>query len=150
MKMYVKVDAKIPWRSFPQIYGFIDKSVLATILQTCNNTDIPPTPKRKAVIIILIEIFLHAIQEIVFIPFVISKKPVTKGAIKLVSILIMLNIGERIFTIIKIIPLDFKIDIITEKRTIKPPINKIVEILEVKLLEIISPKLEKLTVFLVE
>ena len=35
------------------IYIFIDKSVIATILETCNNIDIPPNPSKKAEIIIL-------------------------------------------------------------------------------------------------
>lgn len=43
------------------------------ILKTCSNTDIPPKPSKKAVNIILIEIFLQAILEIELIPFVIPK-----------------------------------------------------------------------------
>lgn len=56
------------------------------ILKTCSNTDIPPKPSKKAVNIILIEIFLQAILEIELIPFVISKNPEINGAAKEKSI----------------------------------------------------------------
>ena len=65
----------------------IDKSVLETILQTCNKIEIPPNPSKKLVKIILIEISLIAMLEIKEIPLVISKKPVKRGVIKLVLIL---------------------------------------------------------------
>ena len=39
--------------SFPNTYGFIDKSVLAIVLQTWSKTDNPPSPKRKEANIIL-------------------------------------------------------------------------------------------------
>ena len=46
-------------------------------------------------------------------------------------------------------PLAFKIEIMLEKTTTNPPINKIVEMLFVILLPKISPKLEKDTLELV-
>lgn len=39
--------ANIPCKNFPITYFFIDKSVFATILETCNNIDIPPNPSKK-------------------------------------------------------------------------------------------------------
>lgn len=135
----------IPCKIFPYKYGFIDKSVLEVILNTCKKIEIPPKPSKNDVNRILIEIFLQAILEIIWIPFVISNKPVRNPCTKVVSILKKLNTGEIAKLVIEIIPLAFKIDIILEKITINPPIRKIVEILLVILWAIISPKLEKVT-----
>ena len=113
------------------------------ILSTCNKTEIPPKPSKKAVINILIESFLQAILEILLIPFVISKNPVNNGSIKEGEICIELNNGVAIISIIRVIPLDFRIEIIEEKITTNPPITKIDFILLTILSDKISPKLEK-------
>lgn len=55
------------------------------MLQTCNKTDIPPKPSKKAEIIMFIESLLEAMQEIELMPFVISKKPLIRGEAKVVS-----------------------------------------------------------------
>ena len=55
------------------------------MLQTCNKTDIPPKPSKKAEIIMFIESLLEAMQEIELMPFVISKKPLISGVAKAVS-----------------------------------------------------------------
>ena len=133
----------IPCNSFPKIYGLIDKSLLEVILSTCNKTETPPKPSKKAVINMLIESFLQAILEIVLIPFVISKKPVNSGSIKEGEICIKLKNGVAMISIICVMPLDFKIEIIEEKMTTNPPITKIDFILLIILSDKISPKLEK-------
>ena len=132
------------------MYGFIDKSVFEVILNTCRKTEIPPKPRRKAAKIILIESFLHAIEEIILIPFVISNKPVINPLAKVISILKNLKIGLTRFTILFRIPLAFNIDIMLEKITIKPPIIRIVEILFVMLSDSISPRLDIFTKVLVD
>lgn len=89
----------------------------------------------------LIETFFRGIAEIVKIPLVISTIPKKKlstnsdGTCK--------RFSKGFNTSIKL--LCFKIEIITEKITINPPIFKIVEIELVILLLIISPKLDKQT-----
>ena len=113
------------------------------ILSTCNITEIPPKPSKKAVINILIEIFLQAILEILLIPFVISKNPVNIGSIKEGEICIKLKNGVAVISIICVIPLDFKIEMMEEKMTTNPPITKIDFILLTILSDKISPKLEK-------
>ena len=115
------------------------------MLSTCKSTEIPPKPRRNAVKIKLIESFLQGIPEITFIPFVISKKPLTIGEIKLVSIFKMLNKGDKQVESICNIPLAFKIEITHENTTTKPPIRRIVEILLVILFAKISPRFEKET-----
>ena len=116
---------------------------MEVILSTCNKTEIPPKPSKKAVINILIESFLQAILEIVLIPFVISKNPVNSGSIKEGEICIKLKNGVAMISIMCVIPLDFKIEIIEEKMTTNPPITKIDFILLTILSDKISPKLEK-------
>ena len=113
------------------------------ILSTCNKTDIPPKPSKNDVINILIESFLQAILEMVLIPFVISKNPVNSGSIKEGEICIKLKNGVAMISIICVIPLDFKIEMIEEKMTTNPPITKIDFILLTILSDKISPKLEK-------
>lgn len=83
----------MPCRSFPKIYGFIERSDLEVILQTCNNTDIPPNPSRNAVKIIFNDISLIFIKEINEIPFVISKIPVNRGTINEDGICKISNMG---------------------------------------------------------
>ena len=65
------------------------------------------------------------IEEIICIPFVISNIPVINGEINIVGMCINLKNGESIKTNIFNILLEFKIEIKTENRTIKPPIIKI-------------------------
>ena len=89
------------------------------------------------------ESFLQAILEIVLIPFVISKNPVNSGSIKEGEICIKLKNGVAMISIICVIPLDFKIEIIEEKITTNPPITKIDFILLMILSDRISPKLDK-------
>ena len=77
------------------------------------------------------------------IPFVISKNPVNSGSIKDGEICIKLKNGVAMISIICVIPLDFKIEIIEEKITTNPPITKIDFILLIILSDKTSPKLEK-------
>ena len=63
-----------------------------------------------------------------FIPFVISKNPVNKGVINWVSICKKLKKGNSKIDKLCNMPLVVNIDMMLEKITIKPPINKIVEI----------------------
>ena len=121
----------------------MDKSLLEVILSTCNKTEIPPKPSKNEVINILIESFLQAILEILLIPLVISKNPVNSGSIKEGETCIKLKNGVAMISIICVIPLDFKIEIIEEKMTTNPPITKIDFILLTILSDKISPKLEK-------
>ena len=105
----------------------------------------PPKPNKKAVKRMFIESFLQAMLEIVFIPLVISRNPLRRGAIKDVLIFSKLNKGESNKLTPFKIPLDFRIEIILEKITTNPPIRKIVETLLVILLAKTSPKLLKET-----
>ena len=73
---------------------------------------------------IFIEIFLQAIEDIVFIPLVISKNPVKSPWIKLVSMFKTLNIGDIIVVRLAKIPLAFKIEIMLEKITTNPTNQK--------------------------
>ena len=36
-----------PCNNLPYIYGFIDKSVFETMLNTCKNIDNPPKPRKR-------------------------------------------------------------------------------------------------------
>ena len=121
----------------------MDKSLFEVILSTCSKTEIPPNPSKKAVIKILIESFLQVILEMLLIPFVISKNPVNRGSIKEGEICIKLKNGVAMISIICVIPLDFKIEIIEEKMTTNPPISKIDFMLLIILSDKISPKLDK-------
>ena len=97
------------------------------------------------------ENFLQAILEIILIPLVISKNPLKRGDMKLVSISKKLNKGEKVIVTRFSNPLAFTIEMILEKITTNPPIKTIVEILLVILSANTSPKLEKETkVFLFE
>ena len=88
----------------------------------------PPKPSRKAVKMIFREIFLSLINEIILIPFVISNIPLNIEDIISEGILKVLHIGKNTVQIKFVIPLTFKIDIITENKTTKPPIIRMVEI----------------------
>ena len=88
----------------------------------------PPKPSRKAVKMIFKEIFLSLTKEIILIPFVISNIPLNIEDIISEGILKVLHIGENTVQIKFVIPLTFKIDIITENKTTKPPIIRMVEI----------------------
>ena len=116
------------------------------MLSTCNKTEIPPNPSKNAANSIFIVIAFICIPEIREIPLVISSIPVKKGEIKLVGICNKLNAGISIFENIPKILLVFNIEIITENRTTKPPIKRIVEGAFFMLIAIISPKLENVTV----
>ena len=76
------------------------------------------------------------------IPLVISKMPVINGTINSYGTESKLNNGDTRFEIVIIIWLAFKIEIITEKRTINPPIIIIVFVAEEILSDMISPKCE--------
>ena len=125
----------------------MDKSLLEVMLRTCNKTEMPPNPSKNAVIMILIESFLQAILEIVLMPLVISKKHVKIGPIKEVSMCIQSKNGLNNNSIICVIPLAFKIEIIEEKMTTNPPITKMDFMLLTILSDKISPKLEKVARF---
>ena len=113
------------------------------ILSTCKNTEIPPVPSKNAVRIIFIEIIFIGMLEIKEIPFVISKKPVSKGAINEVGMCKNSKQGTNINVSRSINPLVLKIDIITEKSTTNPPIIIIVEVaLEIEF-AIASPRFAK-------
>ena len=79
--------------NFPKIYGLIDKSVFEIVLQTCSKTEMPPNPRRKEAIIILIESFFSGILQTIFKPLVSSKIPAIKPVEKLSGICNKLNIG---------------------------------------------------------
>ena len=120
------------------------------MLNTCKNTEIPPKPSRNAVITRLIERFLLLIDEIVWIPFVISNNPVNIPDIKFGSMCKILKIGVMLVHNIFNIPLALSMEMILENITTKPPINKIVEMLFVILSARISPKLAKLALLLLD
>lgn len=126
------------------MYGFMEISVLEVKLYTCKITEIPPKPKIKAQIIILKEIFLIGIELICWSPLVISKNPFIIPWAKSGVILKILKIGlSNVCT--KLIRYDLlKIDIITEKNTMKPPILRIVKIEFLIEEDNISPILEEL------
>ena len=84
------------------------------MLKTCNKTDKPPKPSKKAVIIILTEIALKLILEIELIPLVISSKPVRIPEIKELSICKKSKIGVNIKTKLCKMLLAFKIEIMLE------------------------------------
>ena len=82
----VYIPAKIPCIHLPTKYFFIDKSVLATMLNTWRKTEKPPSPSKKAHRITFCEIAFILILEINFTPFVSSRIPETRGVAKLKSI----------------------------------------------------------------
>ena len=127
------------------MYGFIDKSDFETMLSTWSITEIPPSPKRNAVKIMFIDICFIFIEAIWLIPFVISKNPVKSALEILGEISNKLLIGSNITEITFVIPDVFKIDTITENKTINPPIIRIVEVEDFMLSPKISPKFLKLT-----
>ncbi len=77
------------------MYGFIEMSDLEVMLQTCNKTERPPKPSRKAVKIIFIEIAFICMLDIKEIPFVISKSPVNRGVMKVGDICNVSNTGSN-------------------------------------------------------
>lgn len=126
MKIYVYVAAIIPWRSFPTIYFFMERSVFETILKTWSNTEIPPKPSKKAHNIIFTEILLVAIDVISETPFVSSIIPDIIGLANVIGILSNFKMGYKIYDIASNILLLFNIDISTENITTNPPIIIIV------------------------
>lgn len=120
----------------------MDKSDFETMLKTWSKTESPPEPSRNAVIIMLVEIFFSFIKDTILIPLVISKSPVKIDAITWEGRFNHLQIGSNIMQTKVVIPLTFKIEIITENKTTKPPIIRIVEIADWILEPKISPKFD--------
>ena len=112
------------------------------MLNTWKKIESPPIPSKNDVKIRLIEIALILILDIKTIPFVISNSPVNIGAINSGEMFIKLKKGVYVFTINSNRWLDFSIEMITEKSTMKPPIRRIVDILFVILVLNISPRLD--------
>ena len=77
--------ANIPCKNLPMKYFFIDKSVFATMLKTCNSTERPPKPSKNAHKITFWEIALICMFAIKFTPFVNSSIPDNSGFAKLKS-----------------------------------------------------------------
>ena len=119
----------------------IDKSDFDIILKTWR-TEKPPNPSKKAHKIIWWEIILLLKEHVKLIPFVSSINPVINDLDKLRSILNDLKRGFISVHTKSIILLSFKIDIITEKSTTKPPTIVTVNIAFFMLLPNISPRLE--------
>lgn len=124
-------------------YGEMDISVLEITLATCNKTEIPPNPNKKAVKIILIEIALLGIKDNRLIPFVISKIPTEIALENLLSIPKKSKIYPIELENILIIWLFSNIETITENSMINPPIKRTVEVAFFILFPNISPKSEK-------
>ena len=137
-----------PCNNLPYIYGFIDKSVFETMLNTCKNIDNPPKPSKRDVSMILIDSSFMDIDAINDIPFVISKRPFINGAIKKVGILMSLKIGENINVKRFNNLLDLSIEIITENNTTNPPIIIILDIEEETELDRTSPIFDTFILFL--
>ena len=74
------------------------------------------------------EMFFSLIREIILIPFVISKNPVKTEEIIFEGIPKKWQTGVVKMQTNLVIPLTFKIEIITENNTTNPPIIRIVEI----------------------
>ncbi len=120
----------------------MDKSVFETMLNTCKKTENPPKPSKKDVSIMLIDIVFMDIDVINDIPFVISRKPVNKGAMKEDGMFIKLKIGEKIRVNKFNNLLDLNIEIITENIITNPPIIMILDIEEEIELDKTSPKFD--------
>ena len=130
--------------NLPRIYGFIDKSVFAIVLQTCNNIDIPPRPRRKEAIIMFIDKFFSGMLHIIFKPFVNSRIPEMKPVQNVEGICSKLKICCKLFDNICNNWLACIIEIITENSTTNPPIKRIVFIELEMLFPMIPPKFERL------
>ena len=74
------------------------------------------------------EIFLSFIKETILIPLVISKRPVKTEAIIFDGMPKKRQTGSSKIHTKSVIPLTFKMEIITENKTTNPPIMRIVEI----------------------
>ena len=111
--------------------------------------EIPPKPNKNAQIIILVDMHLFGIEAIEQIPFVSSSIPVIVPSEKLFDMPNTFKNGDKVFPNISKILLLFKIDIITEKRTINPPIKKIEFIAEIILVDSISPSELKVILLLI-
>lgn len=112
------------------------------MLSICNAIEIPPKPNRKAHNIMFNESEVLGIRAILQTPFVNSTIPVIIPSEKVVGIFNRFRIGDMISVAILKKPLFLRMDIITEKRTIKPPIKNIVFIEFIIELDRTSPKLE--------
>ena len=102
----------------------MDKSDLEIILQTWNNTEIPPNPRAKAQNNIFKVIFLEWTEQIIAKPFVSSNNPISNPLKYEISILKKLAKGEKINIIKSIKWLLVNTEITTAKKTMKPPIIK--------------------------
>lgn len=120
----------------------MDKSDFETMLKTWSKIESPPNPSRKAVTIMFVEIFFSFIKDTMLIPLVISKIPVNTDAIIWEGRFKNVQTGLSKIQTKSVIPLTFKIEIITENKTIKPPIIRIVEIADWMLEPSTSPKFE--------
>ena len=129
--------------NFPNIYGFIDKSVFAIVLQTWSKTDNPPRPRRKEDRIMLYDRCFSGRLQIIFKPFVNSKMPEMKPVVNFSGICRKLNIGLNKFVRTFKSWLFCRIEIITENKTTNPPINKIVLMEFVMLFPITPPKFDR-------
>lgn len=123
------------------IYGFIEISDVEVIDKTCSKMDIPPKPRRKAQIVIFIDILLIGILDIIDTPLVSSTIPDKVPFINSVGIWRIENIGDtNVPNILRIFEL-FNIDIMTLKSITKPPIITTVLTDDIILLCKILPKL---------
>ena len=118
-------------------------SVWEVILNTCNPIDIPPKPNRKEQRMVVIETFFVIILHTCFTPLVSSNIPVIKGLPKQESIPNQENTGARMIWIPSNKWVLLQIEIMTENKTMNPPIITTVWILSVMVLDKIVPKLEK-------
>ena len=84
-------------------------------------------PSKKAVIIMFKDMFFSFIADTILIPLVISKMPVKIEAEIFDGMPRKLQMGSSKIHTKFVIPLTFRIEIITEKSTTKPPIISIVD-----------------------
>lgn len=122
----------------------MERSDFEIMLKTCNNTEIPPKPSINAHNTIFTEMLFVAIDVISEIPFVSSIIPDIIGLANEKPRLSNFKIGYNMYDTISNILLLFKIDIITENITTKPPIIIIVLLDSKMASERIEPKFLKL------
>ena len=132
------------------MYGLMEILAFDVMLRIWSIIEIPPKPNKNEQIIIFVDMHLLGIEAIEQIPFVSSNIPVITPSEKLFDMPNTFNNGDKVFPNISKILLLFKIDIITEKRTINPPIRNIVFIAFIIEEANISPKFEIDTVFVDE
>ena len=88
------------------------------------------------------EIFLSFIKDTILIPLVISKRPVKTEAIIFDGMSKKRQTGSSKIHTKSVIPLTFKMEIITENKTTNPPIIRMVEMADWILVPSTSPKFE--------